>query len=617
MKWSGSAASSVDLNPTGFDASEALCTSGTQQGGWGYIAADMNSHQHALLWSGDAASAVDLQPAGYVDTRINAMSATQQVGDGWVGAAGVIGSVRHALVWSGSADTVVDLNQYLPAGYTNAVATGIDADGNVVGYAYNSSVSGLSIPPNALAVVFAPGAAPASGLSGLTVAPSNLEPGAPVQVTATLSAPAPMGGITISFLSDSIALLATPASVVIAEGESTVTFAATTAGAGLTIPTNMKLFATDGSVSRAAALTLTPVVKLAGLTVNPVEGGFATYGSVTLNIPAQIGGATISLTSGNTSLLTLPTSVTIPQGYTAMNFSANTAPVATLTAVQVAANLNGFQGTSTATLSPAPVVSVSGLSFPSVVGGNTVVGTITLNNFPRGAAGATITLTSGDSRTVQVPATVTVPQGAFSVTFVATTTEVSGLKNVSVKAEYNGSLGTANVPVYPIPTVTITQADYVSDLKLFKVAATTSFTNAVLTFGTDPNSPPVGTMQFEQGTWKGSTLMDTAPTIATVWNSQGGLASMAVTVKTSSAGGGGGGGSVATGSYKLAIATTGKGSVTTSPSGSTFAAGTVVTLTATPAAGSPWVGWTGDVVTSSKTISITMNKDMKVTANFK
>ena len=55
------------------------------------------------------------------------------------------------------AESVVDLNQFLPAGYTHAVATGIDQNGNVVGYAYNTPVTGLVVPPDAIAVVFAPG----------------------------------------------------------------------------------------------------------------------------------------------------------------------------------------------------------------------------------------------------------------------------------------------------------------------------------------------------------------------------------------------------------------------------------------------------------------------------
>ena len=44
-----------------------------------------------------------------------------------------------------SADSVVDLNQYLPVGYKHAVATGMDADGNVVGYAYNTLSQGLYV----------------------------------------------------------------------------------------------------------------------------------------------------------------------------------------------------------------------------------------------------------------------------------------------------------------------------------------------------------------------------------------------------------------------------------------------------------------------------------------
>jgi hypothetical protein len=52
--WTGTAANAVDLHPLGYDASEATCTSGTQEGGWGYIA--LAASQHVLLWSGDAAS---------------------------------------------------------------------------------------------------------------------------------------------------------------------------------------------------------------------------------------------------------------------------------------------------------------------------------------------------------------------------------------------------------------------------------------------------------------------------------------------------------------------------------------------------------------------------------
>lgn len=71
------------------------------------------------------------------------------------------------------------------------------------------------------------------------------------------------------------------------------------------------------------------------------------------------------------------------------------------------------------------------------------------------------------------------------------------------------------------------------------------------------------------------------------------------------------------GYFKLDAKANGKGTVALSPSARSYAPGTVVTLTAKPDAGSPWKGWTGDVVSSSLTITVTVNKDTKVTANFR
>ncbi len=618
MRWAGTAASAVDLNPAGFDASEATCTSGTQQGGWGYIALS-TSHLHALLWSGTAASAVDLHPLAYSETRINAMNADKQVGDGWVGTPGVVGSVRHALAWSGTADSVVDLNQYLPAGYTNGVATGIDAQGNIVGYAYNIFQAGVSVPQGAIAVVFAPGAAPAAQLTSVALSSGNVAPGATVQGSVALSTPAPAGGVNVTFLSTNTALAATPAAVAIPEGESSASFSLPIGGSTLTAPASVRIYATDGTVSQYSSVTVTPVVKLSTILGNAVEGGFSTYGTIFLSIPAQTGGAVVSLTSGDASLLAVPATITIPQGYQSYTFTMNTGAVATTTNVALSASFNGTTATGSVSISAAPVVSLATITLPEVVGGQSVTGTITMNNFSRNLAGSVISLTSNNAF-VQVPATVTVPYGTTSATFTATTSIVPASKAVTVQASYNGSSLSATTSVLPVPTVTILSADWDPVTLLFKVVADTSYANSVLTFGTDAASGPIGTMQFELGQWKGSILMPTFPTTATVWNSNGGQASMAVTnkgVKASGGGGGGGGSTTTSTTYKLSTSTTGKGTIAISPSGTTFAAGTVVTLTATPAAGSPWVGWSGGVVSKSQTITITMTKAISVTANFK
>lgn len=80
-----------------------------------------------------------------------------------------------------------------------------------------------------------------------------------------------------------------------------------------------------------------------------------------------------------------------------------------------------------------------------------------------------------------------------------------------------------------------------------------------------------------------------------------------------------------TNTFKLDIKRNGKGTVTLSPNGSgysgtVFAAGTVVALTAAPDptdARSVWKGWTGDVVSSRQTITVIMTKNVSVQANFR
>jgi hypothetical protein len=296
----------------------------------------------------------------------------------------------------------------------------------------------------------------------------------------------------------------------------------------------------------------------------------------------------------------------------------NTGAVATTTSVGLTASFNGTTASGSVSINAAPVVSLASVTLPvDVIGGKSVTGTVTLNNFSRTLTGSVVSLASGDA-SLQVPATVTVPYGSFSTTFTATTSVVPGNKGVSLKATYNGGNLTTTMSVLPIPTVTIVSADWDPVTLLFKVQANTSYANSILTYGTDAASGPIGTMQFELGVWKGSILMATAPTTATVWNSNGGQASFPVTVrKVATGGGGGGGGGGSTSSFKLTTASTGKGTITVSPAAASYAAGTVVTLTATPAAGSPWVGWSGGVVSKSQTITVTMNANISVTANFK
>ena len=70
--------------------------------------------------------------------------------------------------------------------------------------------------------------------------------------------------------------------------------------------------------------------------------------------------------------------------------------------------------------------------------------------------------------------------------------------------------------------------------------------------------------------------------------------------------------------YTLSItkAGTGSGTVTNNPTGPTFGAGTVVTLTATTDSSSTFAGWSGGCTGTSPTCTVTMNGNTSVTATF-
>ncbi|WP_345161065.1 InlB B-repeat-containing protein [Pontibacter saemangeumensis] len=70
------------------------------------------------------------------------------------------------------------------------------------------------------------------------------------------------------------------------------------------------------------------------------------------------------------------------------------------------------------------------------------------------------------------------------------------------------------------------------------------------------------------------------------------------------------------GQYTLSVSTTGSGSVSKSPNQTSYAAGTSVSLTATAASGYQFSGWSGDASGTSNPLSLTMNSNKTITANF-
>ncbi|WP_342298153.1 InlB B-repeat-containing protein [Hymenobacter segetis] len=68
--------------------------------------------------------------------------------------------------------------------------------------------------------------------------------------------------------------------------------------------------------------------------------------------------------------------------------------------------------------------------------------------------------------------------------------------------------------------------------------------------------------------------------------------------------------------YTLTTATVGSGTVTKNPNTATYASGSAVTLTAAPAAGFAFTGWSGDASGTTNPLSVTMNGNKNITATF-
>ena len=69
-------------------------------------------------------------------------------------------------------------------------------------------------------------------------------------------------------------------------------------------------------------------------------------------------------------------------------------------------------------------------------------------------------------------------------------------------------------------------------------------------------------------------------------------------------------------SYTLSITINGNGTVSKSPDLTSYSNGSTVSLSATPATGQQFTGWSGDASGTANPLSITMNANKTITANF-
>src|SRR6266566_4987267 len=95
-------------------------------------------------------------------------------------------------------------------------------------------------------------------------------------------------------------------------------------------------------------------VSLSALSVSPstVTGGDSSTGTVTLSAPAPSGGAIVSLASSDTSVATVPDTITVPTGATSTTFPVSTSPVGTSTSVTISGSYSGSTQAASLTVTP-------------------------------------------------------------------------------------------------------------------------------------------------------------------------------------------------------------------------------------------------------------------------
>jgi putative flippase GtrA len=228
--------------------------------------------------------------------------------------------------------------------------------------------------------------------------------------TVTLSSPAPSGGITVTLSSDPGGVVSFDSpSLTVPAGELSAGFLVTgVAEGGATITAAAPLY--GAATAHVDVRSLGAILLASGVTVGP--GRTANLG-VTLASPAPIGGATIELTSSDTSKLIVTRTIEIAQGQTAPATPAQVTGVSFGSAV-VTASSPGFAGDSK-TVEVKATLSFSPQTFTLGVGGSRNVVLSLSSTAPSG--GLAVSLASDHPNVASIPPSVMIAEGSDNVSF--------------------------------------------------------------------------------------------------------------------------------------------------------------------------------------------------------
>jgi len=301
-----------------------------------------------------------------------------------------------------------------------------------------------------------------------------------------------------------------------------------------------------GLVNSTGVVSVAPAYGSVTATPSTVVGGTPTLITISLvaGSVAPSNGFSFSVSSSNSTVLQVPSTLFMPAGSSSVRFNATTRSVTSTQSVTVRIRNNQLgRRTLTVTVTPVPPtpapLSLSALTLAStsVVGGNTVQGTVTLN---AAAPTATTVNLASNNAAASVPPTVTVAAGAASANFTINTTTVMATTSAIISGTFNGVTSSATLTINPVSappppstdTVRITRAEFDSAKRTLRVEATSTSSNAILQVFVTATGQLLGTLANNGGgQYRAELSVATNPENISVRSSLGGVASASVVAK--------------------------------------------------------------------------------------
>ena len=447
----------------------------------------------------------------------------------------------------------------------------------------------------------------------VTPSPTSITTAQSLTVTIGVSGnPTPTGSVTLSsgsYTSTATTLVSGSAMITVPAGS----LATSTDTLTATYTPDSASSSTYNSATGTNTVTVTtPAKTTPTVTVAPSPASITTAQSLTVTIgvsgnPTPTGSVTLSsgsYTSTATTLVSGSAMITVPAGSLATG--TDTLTVSYTPDSSSSSTYNSAIGTNTVTVTtPAkttPAVTVSP-SPTSITTTQSLTVTIGVSGTPTPTGSVTLSsgsYTSTATTLVSGSAMITVPAGSLATG--TDTLTVSYTPDSSSSSTYNSATGTN--------TVTVTAAT---------VQVTVGTSPAGLAFTVDGTSyTSAQTLSWTVGS--SHTLVTTSPqtnggtqnTFAS-WSDAGAISHSVTAPSTATS-------YTATFSTSYQLTTAANPSAdgaVTPPSGTYYAAGTVVNLTATPNSGYSFTNWTGSVAsTGSPSTTVTMSAAQSVTANF-